>query len=270
MFTPDVVSIADTARLVVHPCGLCSEIESPCETVAVIHSSGRVPFTYGIPGIPRNALPGYDSGVVCMLLVTFLLITLNFRHRSTFIKSFAQDLLSVRRRSNVFEDHTLSETGILLSLVILLCVSEGLLLFTAFHPSVAFWGGVSGSVAVMMLLAGAFYLWQLGIYTVGGYVFADKVYGRQWVRGFNASQALLGLALAAPALAVTYRPGTWIWVAPLCIMLYLTSRIIFICKGFRIFYSNYFSLVYFIVYLCALEIVPLIVIVRVCRFLEAF
>ncbi|MDE5596138.1 MAG: DUF4271 domain-containing protein, partial [Muribaculaceae bacterium] len=32
----------------------------------------------------------------------------------------------------------------------------------------------------------------------------------------------------------------------------------FIWKGFSIFYNNIFSLVYFILYLCALEIIPLI------------
>ncbi|MDE6240375.1 MAG: DUF4271 domain-containing protein, partial [Muribaculaceae bacterium] len=39
---------------------------------------------------------------------------------------------------------------------------------------------------------------------------------------------------------------------------YLLFRLVFISNGFSIFYRNIFSLVYFILYLCTLEIIPLI------------
>lgn len=247
---------------------VCSEAMSPYDTSGCATHTGRVAYTMGIPGNPRPVLPGYDSGIVCMLLGTFLLITLIFRHRTTFVKTFAHDLLSVRRRSNAFEDHTLSETGVLMSLILLACLSEGLVLFTALHPGNSLlWGGVSGAVALMTLVALGYYMWQVGVYSLLGYVFTDRVFARQLLRGFNASQALLGLGLVVPALAVTYRPSSWGWVAPISIIFYFLVRSVFIYKGFRIFYVNCFSLVYFIVYLCTLEIVPLIVIMRVCRFL---
>ncbi|MBR5727625.1 MAG: DUF4271 domain-containing protein, partial [Muribaculaceae bacterium] len=43
-------------------------------------------------------------------------------------------------------------------------------------------------------------------------------------------------------------------------ILYICARFIFIFKGIRIFYSNLLSILYFILYLCGVEIVPLIVI----------
>jgi len=39
--------------------------------------------------------------------------------------------------------------------------------------------------------------------------------------------------------------------------LYICARLVFICKGFRIFYGNLSSIVYFLLYLCAVEMVPL-------------
>jgi len=45
--------------------------------------------------------------------------------------------------------------------------------------------------------------------------------------------------------------------------LYLVARLIFIIKGIRIFYSNLTSIVYFILYLCAVEIVPVVVMATV-------
>ncbi|MBP3590263.1 MAG: DUF4271 domain-containing protein, partial [Muribaculaceae bacterium] len=40
--------------------------------------------------------------------------------------------------------------------------------------------------------------------------------------------------------------------------IYVSARLIFIIKGFKIFYNGFISLIYFILYLCTLEIVPLI------------
>jgi hypothetical protein len=40
-------------------------------------------------------------------------------------------------------------------------------------------------------------------------------------------------------------------------LLYLVGRLVFVIKGFRIFYGNLTSIIYFLLYLCAVEIVPL-------------
>jgi NhaC family Na+:H+ antiporter len=45
--------------------------------------------------------------------------------------------------------------------------------------------------------------------------------------------------------------------------LYFSARLIFIFKGFRIFYSNLSSILYFLLYLCAVEIVPLVIMTSV-------
>ncbi|MDE6169760.1 MAG: DUF4271 domain-containing protein, partial [Duncaniella sp.] len=52
------------------------------------------------------------------------------------------------------------------------------------------------------------------------------------------------------------------------VVFYFLTRILFICKGFRLFYDNFGSLLYFILYLCTLEIVPLVLIYRVILFMQ--
>lgn len=37
---------------------------------------------------------------------------------------------------------------------------------------------------------------------------------------------------------------------------YIAARVTFIAKGFRLFYDNFLSLLYFILYFCTLEIAP--------------
>lgn len=218
-------------------------------------TTGRVPSSYGLPGEPRPLLPGYDTGVMCLLIGTFLILAANFRHYSTFLKNFAQDLWSVRNRSNIFDDHTMSETRVMASFIMVLCLSEGIIVFSAiarsYHNLPIF-----SSVAVITALAMAFYLAQNVVYRLVGYTFTTSENTLQWVRGFKASQSLLGITLVIPALVVLFNPGLSTAVTLIALALYVTARIIFVLKGFRIFYINSFSLIYFILYLCTLEIIP--------------
>ena len=127
--------------------------------------------------------------------------------------------------------------------------------------------GVFAPVGALAGLAALFYVFCLtGCVTVG-YVFTDRVAAAQWRRGLNASSVLLGLFLSVPTLVSLFYPsvtGAMLWVAA---SLYVLSRIAYIAKGFRIFYNNFPSLLYFILYLCSLEIIPLIIISNAATFL---
>ena len=73
---------------------------------------GTVPYTLGMRPASRTLLPGYDSGVLCLLIAVFLILAFNLRHCSTYIKNFSYDLRSVRRTDSTFTVRTFSETGI--------------------------------------------------------------------------------------------------------------------------------------------------------------
>lgn len=64
-----------------------------------------------------------------MVVAVIVLIGLNMRHVKRIFRSLPQDLLSVRRRSNAFDEHTANETRVSLLQLLQLWVYEGLLLF---------------------------------------------------------------------------------------------------------------------------------------------
>lgn len=106
-----------------------------------------------------------------------------------------------------------------------------------------------------------YYLFQLCAYNAVGYAFTDNEHRRAWIRAFNASQGLLGFALMPAAIVTVFYPVAAmaaLWVA---LALYVVARFLFIVKGFRIFYENFGSLLYFILYLCTLEIIPPLIII---------
>lgn len=230
---------------------------------------GKVPYTDGIVPVPRRELPGYNSGVMTLLIGVFLFITLNLRHYSTFLKTFTQNLFSVRKRANVFDERsTMSETRVLVSLILLTCICEGILLFDMATKT----GIVADNFAAIASMSGlalAYYILQYAAYRAVGYIFTTPMRAEMWIKGFSASQSLLGLTMCIPAVLSLFVPSASSAILIICAALYVIARIIFISKGFRIFYHNSFSLVYFILYLCSLEIIPLILIYKASLFLTS-
>ncbi|MBD5297452.1 MAG: DUF4271 domain-containing protein [Bacteroides sp.] len=255
---PALTTAADSASLT-----LCSEADAPWSAAdyQATHIA-RANYVDGIAPVERHQLPGYNSALMTLLVGVFLIIALNLRHYTTFLKTFTHNLFSVRRRANMFDDNqTTNEARVLISLLILLCLSEGILLYTAISREGFSINSFTG-VGIFTAVAAAYYLFQTVAYSTVGYVFTTPRRAITWMKGFNASQALLGITLTLPAVAALFNPGLADELLGVAAVLYLIARLIFISKGFRIFYNNSLALIYFILYLCSLEIIPLIIIYK--------
>ena len=153
-----------------------------------------------------------------------------------------------------------------ISIVLLASIGEGIIINAAIGMAITSILTTFTQIVLLSSLALLYYLWELAAYRTVGYVFTDRFTARQWIKGFNASQALLGVALIIPALFVLFNPDAAGIVVPMGILLYIISRLIFIYKGFRLFYDNFGSLLYFILYLCSLEIIPIVILYRLVLF----
>ena len=245
-----------------NPFNTCTKEEAPLRTTeGELHSSSRQPdWRLGVEGAARPVAPASDSGIIAMLLGVIILLGLSMTHVRRVFRSLPQDLWSVRRRNNIFDEHTANETRVVALLLLGLFVSEGILLFMwlgAITPATTTLT-VFLTVAALAGLGAAYYLFQMGGCLVVGYVFTDKVNAGLLRKGLNASQSILGLSLMLPAMVSLFYPSLTSSMLIAAGILYLLSRICYILKGFRIFYNNSASLLYFILYLCTLEIIPLI------------
>lgn len=219
----------------------------------------------GLAPEPRLVQPGRSTVFLTMIALLFVMIAFNFRTISRLLKFYGEELVKIRKgRDNVFDDRPAGDTRVLILLLIQFVVCGGILLS----------GGISGlvehdhalmtvpSVAKIIGIVGAYYLFQLAAYQTVGYTFATGEGRREWLRGFNASQALLGVSLTTPAVLVIFYPHTTATMAIIGLIVYLLARLLFIFKGVRIFYDKMSSLLYFILYLCTLEIIPLILVYK--------
>ena len=210
----------------------------------------------------RYKSPLYDNGTILMVLAVIFFISVSYSKGYKYIADFFHNMFSVRKRENLFEDHTVKETQIMTALIANTCIFESIILyeaFTLFHPEVlSSTLPVFAFIGALTLFMAVFYLLQLGIYYLLGFIFADKVETSLWIDGFKASQSLLGIILAPVAFIMLIYPSTIEMMLFLSALLYFSARFVFICKAFRIFFNDLTSSLYFILYLCSVEIVPVI------------
>jgi len=209
--------------------------------------------------------PLHDTPSMALLLAGLLAVALCYHKGYKYIENFFHYMFSTRRRENLFEDHTVNETSIQAALVANTCIVEGFIIYLAVQLmwpvfALSLQQGVFLHVAAYSGLALAFYAAQWVVFKLLGYTFLDAVGSKLWIDGFKASQSFLGLTLLPVLVLLMLYPAHGKLLLTVAASLYLVARLIFIYKGFRIFYGNLSSILYFLLYLCAVEIVPLVLV----------
>lgn len=223
---------------------------------------------HGLEPAMRPVLPGFDSGIMTMILACFVVNALVFPTLLRLWREFFKELGRVRR-TNMATEHTVSERWIMFIALMQTLLFEALTLFCAFRQSPgaeAFRSFLGG-----LLLASLLMCVQVTGYLLVGYAFAPAGEMRRWLRSFVLTQTMAGYLLVLPALAALFYPTSAPVFCSVCLAIYIGCRILFCIKGFTIFYTSPASLFYFFLYLCTIEIVPLLTVWSVAGyFLQLF
>lgn len=222
-------------------------------------------WNVGLEGSARQGSLDGNSGILTIIVVMFVSIAMNFKECRKLFTRFIDELRNSKYRENDFDEHSNHETRLTILTVIPYLIYGGIILsaYKIFHSGQTDTNIHEFNILIKSIgLFSAYYLFQLCAYSLLGYTFAGDDGSKRWIRALNASQSLAGVALMIPALIMLFYPQTTPTVCIISLIIYLAARLIFIAKGFSIFYNNIFSLVYFILYLCALEIIPLIFILK--------
>ncbi|MDE6161065.1 MAG: DUF4271 domain-containing protein [Muribaculaceae bacterium] len=230
---------------------------------AIVEQASQPPaWTQGHNGDTRIIHPAGHSVVLGMLALLSVACMLAYSHFGRALSTSVQNLWSVRRRQNAFDESSPGRKRVGVLLALQFAAYSGVLLYAAIRPGQCT-DATAALTATLRLaaLAACYYVFQLSAYGIVGYTFAPDISkSRQWLDGFIASQGLAGVVLALPTLGLVFYPEASEIMLIAAATVYIAARLIFIGKGFRIFYTGPASLVYFILYLCTLEIVPAIAI----------
>ncbi|MDE6811893.1 MAG: DUF4271 domain-containing protein [Muribaculaceae bacterium] len=213
-----------------------------------------------LPAIePRVELHGLSAGLSWImggLLLLFVIIAIRFHNNSKYLGALLKSAVEVRERGNVFDD-TVRETSFVILLNVMWSLCVGILLF------ILAGGNLGGSdaateMAISVGLTVAYELFLVLAYWIVGNVFSDELHTRMWLRGFLSATGLTTLVLFPAAMMVLCYPANAEIALEIGLGAVILGKIVFIWKGFRIFFSQIGSWVLFLYYLCSLEIVPLV------------
>lgn len=245
---------------------------------AVNDSLARIPSGYGIiieppyaeelqhPELARQSSSEGLSWIFAALGVLFCIVCIKLKNAPGYLMTLIADAKEVRMRHNVF-DNTVKETSFLIILLIGWICCVGILLWELVRCA----GGVPFvpaprpvpnhtllGVGLCSAAAGAYVVFMLLSYELAGNVFADRRITRLWVKGATAGmgfQTFLFFPVALLALCYPEWDVTLLWIGAGILGF---GKILYIYKGFRIFFQQIRSWLLFLCYLCSLEIIPLI------------
>ena len=155
------------------------------DTIAKKDTTTIAPASYlsGNKPVTRINHPGHDSGIMILITVTFLLISYNFNHFRRLLYIYWQDLWNVRRRANAFNAHTTNERNVIVILIFQLCVYAGILISAKINTLIPINPEkIMITTCSMMGIYALYYIFQLSIYSLVGYVFTDNINSAQCPR----------------------------------------------------------------------------------------
>ncbi len=215
----------------------------------------------------KDITGGYGlSWVFVILAVLFCAVCMKFKNNPKYIKALISDIKDIRIRHNMF-DNTVKETTflMLLNLTWIFCV--GILLWKTLRLTAA--GSPFGSfgipdrplegIGLCSGIALVYLVFMYVSYWIVGNVFSDSTNTRLWVKGAWASIGMQSFLLFPISLLALCYEGDARILLIIAAGVFVLGKILFIYKGFRIFFNQIPSWLLFLYYLCSLDIVPFIV-----------
>lgn len=256
--TPPLVAPlpADTTQTVLDTVGTVADTVTGQEYIPTI------PLREGLPGRERTGnAPLHDDTFFALLLAGLVVFLLFIRHRKR-ILSWQSDGKTEHYRDSNRSKHLLGINAHLRNLFLAYTfLVEGALgaiaLFVVGQP-LPLSGGYAVNTLLLALPAALYFLLQQGIFVLLAATFSSDARGREWCDTHLIINLLLGIGLFPFAFVATYLPEAAQMCLICAIILYLLTRILFIIKGVKLFLRDFRCLLYFILYLCALEIAPLL------------
>lgn len=213
-----------------------------------------------------------NDGIALMFILLFVTVAVAFRKGYILLFQIIRYLFDVKERSSIFVSSTVNETQLRISLLLMLFFMEGIVLY-GFAGDVFSGNGTLSvflSVAALSAIAFLFYFIQILIFHFLGYIFSCRTATGLLIENFISVNALLGVVLFPVMLLYVYVADASFIVLICAVICYILARIIFIYKVVKIFLSDIGGILYFILYLCTLEIAPLFLMYRGTLFLYSF
>ena len=225
--------------------------------LAQIHSAQEV--ISGFEGTPIPYSPRTDDAIALTLLACFFLSSIALARGKKFPSQQVKDFVLHRERTSIFDSSTAADMRYLLVLVVQTCVLSGITFFNYFHDTSP---ALMNSVSPLLLLGIyvgsclAYFLLKCLLYMFIGWTFFDKNRTNIWLESYSTLIYYAGFALFPFVLFLVYFDLSLTNLLIIGTIILIFAKILMFYKWIKLFFHQFGALFLLILYFCALEILP--------------
>ena len=213
----------------------------------------------GFEGTPISYSPRTDDAIALTLLACFFLSSIALARGKKFLSQQVKDFVLRRGRTSIFDSSTAADVRYLLVLVLQTCVLSGITFLNYFHDTCP---ALMNRVSPLLLLGIyvgfclAYFLLKWLIYMFLGWTFFDKNKTNIWLESYSALIYYVGFALFPFVLFLVYFDLSLTNLVIIGAIILIFTKILMFYKWIKLFFHQFSGLFLLILYFCALEIVP--------------
>ena len=216
----------------------------------------------GFIGIPHPSLPQTESWVFIILLVLFFLLVYSVSTSTGIIAETIKSFFQVKERSSIFSKATVTDFRLRLLLVIFSIGVFSLYIYLlVFKPESQF---PIKTYGYFLIITAIFLGIKSLLIDVIGYVFLSPSNKKMAKESYFNIVSILGVSLFIMLILQIYIPREYYNITEIIsLVMCLGACILVIIKLFQIFFHKIVASFYILLYLCTLEILPLVILYRV-------
>ena len=213
----------------------------------------------GFEGTPISYSPRTDDAIALTLLACFFLSSIALARGKKFLSQQVKDFVLHRERTSIFDSSTAADVRYLLVLVLQTCVLSGITFLNYFHDTCPALMDHVSSLLLLGIYVGfclAYFLLKWLLYMFLGWTFFDKNKTNIWLESYSALIYYVGFALFPFVLFLVYVDLSLTNLVIIGSIILIFTKILMFYKWIKLFFHQFSGLFLLILYFCALEIVP--------------
>ena len=213
----------------------------------------------GFEGTPISYSPRTDDAIALTLLVCFFLSSIALARGKKFLSQQVKDFVLHRERTSIFDSSTAADVRYLRVLVLQTCVLSGITFLNYFHDTCPALMDHVSSLLLLGIYVGfclAYFLLKWLLYMFLGWTFFDKNKTNIWLESYSALIYYVGFALFPFVLFLVYFDLSLTNLVIIGSIILIFTKILMFYKWIKLFFHQFSGLFLLILYFCALEIVP--------------
>ena len=213
----------------------------------------------GFEGTPISYSPRTDDAIALTLLACFFLSSIALARGKRFLSQQVKDFVLHRERTSIFDSSTAADVRYLLVLVLQTCVLSGITFLNYFHDTSPTLMNQVSPLLLLGIYVGfclAYFLLKWLIYMFLGWTFFDKNKTNIWLESYSALIYYVGFALFPFVLFLVYFDLSLTNLVIIGSIILIFTKILMFYKWIKLFFHQFSWLFLLILYFCALEIVP--------------